>query len=345
MGNNRNPGMLAITAGVALAVIFALLGVTGVLEGRIGFGLMAVCLVVSALIFTFYSRGSAVEKTGYGALIAIIAIAFILPFMMINQQQQQVVNAGSTYDLNLQRGAAIFGQYCASCHGFQGQGLAAPKLNNNPAVNKLSTDDLTRIISAGVPNADNLTTFQMPAWSDRYGGSLTSDDISYLVALIHSSDPTYRKAQGLENVNGFSYVLGTLTNPTQIAEYHAEEKSGSKPPASTFTDMTKQTSVVIDAQNVTSGPAAWGWVANGSTTSNANIIIKVGTTVTWGNKSSAPHNVVSGPPNQPSGAFSSPGILAANSSDTYTFTFTKAGDYPFYCGIHPVMVGYITVVP
>ncbi|HLJ81475.1 MAG TPA: hypothetical protein VKT52_08320, partial [Ktedonobacterales bacterium] len=69
MGNNRNPGFLFVVGGVALAVIFALLGFTTVLEGRIAFGLMALCLVSAALIYTFYSRASVIEKTGYGALI------------------------------------------------------------------------------------------------------------------------------------------------------------------------------------------------------------------------------------------------------------------------------------
>ncbi len=73
-----------------------------------------------------------------------------------------------TYDLTLQRGAALFGQYCATCHGFQGQGLAGPKLNNNPTVNKFTDDDLTRIISAGIPlNVADPTVLQMPAWSSK----------------------------------------------------------------------------------------------------------------------------------------------------------------------------------
>ena len=51
--SNRNPGMLAVTGGVALGVLFALLGFTGVLPGRIGFGLTAVCILTAALIYVF----------------------------------------------------------------------------------------------------------------------------------------------------------------------------------------------------------------------------------------------------------------------------------------------------
>jgi len=122
MGSSRNPGTLAVTAGVALAVLFALMGVTAVLPGQVGFGLAVVALAVSVLISIFYSRTNAVEKTGYGSLIFIIAVAFIIPLLMVNQQQAQATQAAAQYDLTLQRGAALFGQYCATCHGFQGQG-------------------------------------------------------------------------------------------------------------------------------------------------------------------------------------------------------------------------------
>lgn len=360
MGNNRNPGLLFVVGGVALAVIFALLGFTTVLEGRIAFGLMALCLVTAALVYIFYSRTSVVEKTGYGALIFIIAIAFIIPFLLVNQQQQQAGATGDKYTLTLQRGAALFGQYCAACHGYLGQGLAGPQLNNNPAVNKLTNDDITRIISAGVPkNFTDLTAtkLQMPAWSNRYGGPLTDDDISYLVALIRSSDPAYLATNGLPNVNGFNeYVLGSLSDPTQIANYNAQATaaaSGSKkPPATTFTDLTKQTTVEIQAQDTSNNASGFGWFAVGATANataadNANIIIKVGTTVTWSNaKSTAPHSVVEGIPPAIGTDFGNPAkLLLPGSTDTYSFTFTKAGEYPFYCGVHPGMIGWITVVP
>jgi plastocyanin/mono/diheme cytochrome c family protein len=352
MGNHRNTGLLAVVAGVALAVIFALLGFTGALEGRIGFGLMAICLVTSALIYLVYSRTSPVEKAGYSALLFVIAVAFILPFLMVNQQQAQANDTATQYQLTLQRGAQIFGQYCASCHGYQGQGLNGPPLNNNPTVNKLTDQDLTRIISGGVANPNDPSKLLMPAWLDTYGGGLTEQDIAYLVAFIRSSDPSYRATNNLGNVNGFSYVLGTLTNPTQIADYNQQKQAGSKPPASSFIDMTSKTAITIDALDNSNNTSGFGWFLAGVTPSstagdNANITIKVGTTVTWTNKSSAPHTVVEGAPNQPPGKdFGDPTkVLSPGSSDTYTFTFTKPGDYPFYCGIHPAMVGYITVVP
>lgn len=352
MGNSRNPGLLALTAGVALAVLFGLLGLTGVLDTRIGLGLAVICVVAAALVFLFYSRVSLIEKTGYGALIFIVATAFILPAMLVTQQHAQALKTSSLYTTNLQSGAALFGQYCSSCHGFLGKGKAGPALNNNPTVNKLSDDDLRRIISSGVPNSDDLTKFSMPAWSDRYGGPLTDDDIQYLIMLIRSSDPVYRAANasaGVTNVNGFDYVFATLTNPTQIANFYNDLKGGNKPGGDQFATLTSLTTVHMDAMDgAPTSSANWGWetpdgkAANGSVTSD--IIIKAGTTVIWGNKSSAPHNVISGLSNNPDTKFpSDQNILGPNSTDTYSYKFTTPGEYPFYCGIHPVMVGWITV--
>ena len=74
----------------------------------------------------------------------------------------------------------------------------------------------------------------MPAWSDAFGGPLTEQDIAYLLALIRSSDPQYLKTNNLPSTNGFSYVLASLTNPTQIAEYHNQANNPGSTPSARF---------------------------------------------------------------------------------------------------------------
>ncbi len=341
MDGNRNPGLIAVTAGVGFAVLFALLGVTAVLDGKIAFGLAVVSLAVSALIYVFYSRGNAVTKTGYASLILLIAIGLMIPFLLVAQTQTQANAQAAQYELTLQRGAAIYSQYCATCHGYLGQGINGPKLNNNPVVNKLSDQDLQRIISGGISNPNDPSVFLMPAWLDTYGGSLTQDDINYLVAFIRSSDPSYLSTQGLPSTNGFDLVYGTLTNATQQAEYEAEKKGGSKPPASEFVDKTADTAVTIEAVTSTTNSSGFQWQVLGGTL--PNITIKAGTKVTWINNSAGiPHNVVSGSGGVPNNKFpDSPPVLATGES--YSYTFTTPGEYPYYCGIHPAMIGWITV--
>lgn len=342
MEGNRNPGLLAVTAGVGFAVLFALLGVTSVLNGRISFGFAVVSLAVAALVYVFYSRGNAVTKTGYAALIMTVGVGLIIPFLLVAQSQNQADAQAAQYDLTLQRGAAIFGQYCATCHGYLGQGLNGPKLNGNPDIAKMTDDDLTRIISGGIANPSNPTVLLMPAWLNTYGGSLTQDDISYLVALIRSSDRSYTATKGLSSVNGFSYVYNTLQNATQRAEYQAEKKGGSKPPAAQFVDETKSSAVTIEAVASKTNSSGYQWQAMGNTLSN--ITIKAGTKVTWVNNTpgGVPHNVVSGSGGTPNNKFPTSPIFSQGQPG-YSYTFKTPGEYPYYCGVHPAMVGWITV--
>lgn len=65
------------------------------------------------------------------------------------------------------------------------------------------------------------------------------------------------------------------------------------------------------------------------------LTVPVGTTVTWTNKDSAVHNVISD-----TGAFESENL---NPENSYSFTFAQAGDYPYTCTIHPSMKGTIIV--
>jgi plastocyanin len=65
------------------------------------------------------------------------------------------------------------------------------------------------------------------------------------------------------------------------------------------------------------------------------LTVPLNTTVTWVNRDDIPHVIVSD-----DGVFRS---KALDTDDTYSFTFTKAGTYPYFCGIHAKMVGKIVV--
>jgi plastocyanin len=66
----------------------------------------------------------------------------------------------------------------------------------------------------------------------------------------------------------------------------------------------------------------------------AQLTVKVGTTVTWKNRDDIPHTVVS------AGKFRS---KTMDTEDSYSFTFTAAGDYKYFCSLHPHMTGTIKV--
>ena len=67
------------------------------------------------------------------------------------------------------------------------------------------------------------------------------------------------------------------------------------------------------------------------------LTVKVGTTVTWINHDDIPHTVDS-----TQGKFKS---KALDTDDKFEFQFTEAGEYPFYCRLHPKMTGKVIVQP
>ena len=74
--------------------------------------------------------------------------------------------------------------------------------------------------------------------------------------------------------------------------------------------------------------------------SPATKTISVGTTIKWTNKDNTTHTVTSGTPGSPSGLFDS-GNLGNNG--VFSFTFSQAGTFKYYCKIHSSMTGTITV--
>jgi plastocyanin len=65
------------------------------------------------------------------------------------------------------------------------------------------------------------------------------------------------------------------------------------------------------------------------------LTVPVGTTVTWTNRDDIPHTVVS-----TEGAFKS---KVLDTDEKFSFTFSKAGTYPYFCSIHPKMTGKVIV--
>ena len=71
------------------------------------------------------------------------------------------------------------------------------------------------------------------------------------------------------------------------------------------------------------------------------INISAGTTIEWVNEDAAMHTATSGSPaDGADGVFDSQ-IL--NLGDTYQFTFTEAGNFDYYCILHPWMIGTVNV--
>jgi plastocyanin len=92
--------------------------------------------------------------------------------------------------------------------------------------------------------------------------------------------------------------------------------------------------VKADNSDQASGPSAEVKIDNFSF-GPQTLTVAVGTTVTWTNRDDIPHTVVS-----------SDGVFKSKVRDTdekFTYKFDKAGSYPYFCSVHPKMVGTVVV--
>jgi amicyanin len=66
-----------------------------------------------------------------------------------------------------------------------------------------------------------------------------------------------------------------------------------------------------------------------------SVTVKAGTTITWINEDDIPHTVAA-----TGKAFKS---KVLDTDDKFSFTFTTAGTYEYFCSLHPHMTGTIVV--
>ncbi len=69
----------------------------------------------------------------------------------------------------------------------------------------------------------------------------------------------------------------------------------------------------------------------------ATLTVPVGTTVTWTNTDEDPHTVAD---RSNAHLFRS---AALDTNGKYSFTFSKAGSYDYFCTLHPHMIGKVIV--
>ena len=147
-----------------------------------------------------------------------------------------------------------------------------------------------------------------------------------VASSIAISAPHYASAQGVTGQGG-----GYATNAT-IGASNATNATATG--ASGGNTTTSSVSIVPGASTLTTDAY-----------SPNPIQVSVGTTVTWTNNDSQPHTVTSGSNGQPDNKFnSSPNFNPLlNPGQTFSFTFTQAGNYPYFCTLHPNMVGTVSV--
>jgi plastocyanin len=95
--------------------------------------------------------------------------------------------------------------------------------------------------------------------------------------------------------------------------------------------------VLISAKVVAATPAPKGpsVAIKGFAFAPQVIVVKPGTTITWTNADEDPHTVTANDKSFHSAAM--------DSDDTFSFTFTRPGEFAYFCSLHPHMTGKVIV--
>jgi plastocyanin len=99
--------------------------------------------------------------------------------------------------------------------------------------------------------------------------------------------------------------------------------------------MAGSLDVAVKAQSV--APAAAEVKIDNFSFAPATLTVAVGTAVTWTNRDDIPHTVVS---TDDPRAFKS---KVLDTDEKFSYTFTKAGTFPYFCSVHPKMTGTVVV--
>ena len=124
-------------------------------------------------------------------------------------------------------------------------------------------------------------------------------------------------------------------------EAEAEAKAAMEAEAEAKAAMEAEAEPQTHVVDVPIGTSVPGCEETNECFTPADITINAGDTVSWDNVDTAAHTVTSGSPSDgPSGVFDSSLLMA---SATYAFTFDDAGNYDYFCMVHPWMVGTVSV--
>lgn len=126
-----------------------------------------------------------------------------------------------------------------------------------------------------------------------------------------------------QNVGSVWFVVSPAGDKITAAVNSTSSSSGNESSSTGNTAAAQSGNVAVAISNFAFSPS--------------NLIVKVGSTVTWTNDDSAAHTVVAD-----DGSFSSGNL---DKGAVYSYTFSKEGTFAYHCGKHSSMLATVTVVP
>ena len=341
--------------------------------GYVAVGIIVALVATSGLLYMFYARSNAVEKTGSGALIMLAIVSLMIPVFWIVEGNNQANAKTEQHTLAVQRGMGLYAQYCTEgCYTIINSKVTNPKYNGYTLdeLNSMSDDDLHRTIDGGIynPAVPQPTSKNAIVYGQDFNGPLSANDVEYLFQFLRSADPAYLTKNGFvssASANGFNQLPDFLQNggtdiagqpltgnPAAYATAVAQGKLGQ---FGAPVDMTKMKAITINITNTASNQ-----VCNPSCFTPINVKVKVGTVITWVNKSSVGHTIIAlhgngssanSPARQIFDSTKKTPLVQTGQSFTYTvtqaaYTFNPSNHtVVYFCSIHPTMLAELTIVP
>ena len=238
--------------------------------------------------------------------------------------------------------------------------------NNNPTINAEVGD---KIIFDVVNAGKSFHAFGVTKEAEGFSGIIPGSDVASGSNPLKPGDTG--QSEFIPGEEGVYYYICTVPGHREqgmvgkiivgdVSDVPAQTEKMMEPtsapvPAPGFEDVPEM--IVIEEQDVESPPAIMepftgivsapaGSSVPGCEERNqcfipADVTISVGDTVTWSNDDTAAHTVTSGIASEgPDGIFDSSIFMAGT---TFEHTFDEAGEFDYFCMVHPWMTGRVQV--
>lgn len=197
-----------------------------------------------------------------------------------------------------------------------------------------SSDVYSGILSYSASEPIQLITLRGPIGPDEHPEKTWTVDGTNIFEMTFV-DP--KNAMGSWEFSGNALAVHTK-NITQFTVSYSV--SAMKSPGIISPVMTMPALPTTHTVSIPQGVSSPGCDATDTCYLPYSLEINVGDTVMWSNDDTAAHTVTSGTPDGIDGVFDSGLFMSGN---TFGYTFDKAGTYPYFCMVHPWMIGQIGV--